>query len=255
MNKRLNYKKKSEAFSTETYDELNATIYYKPDEKILSVKLTNTTKIKELFTSDDFKESLIYLFTYRVDIDSKRKIISYLEDNYNKPDNEIYNALYTFSFVYLPENDLIMNIGTTFEKLHLKLNKDNILTVLPVFLTQVVLNASEKFDDTQYQLITIDRCLHFIQQEQLNIIFDEITRIIKKGGLVIISEYDVNPLIRNETNILDILYAYYYNNTNLMNFNTIKYWSRYLLDRGFTIIKTEKSDDIFKITNVVFTKT
>lgn len=271
-------------YSNESYKELNAIIYYKPNETISSIRISSTYKIKELYLSDDFKEHLMHLFTYRISdeiiID---KVKEYITLNYDKSDIDIYMTLrvvihndvdiyshildlpnldkYTLDLQEDGNNDKLQHLNLCYpdSRKSVYLNKLSELYIMDSKIFEISSIDAPKFEyeSKSFDAITIYLCLHHVPVEHLNTLFDEVTRVLSDSGQLIITEYDMNPLIRNNTNLLDVLYSYYNINTKSItvgNYNTINYWNNFLLDRNFTLINSKKNDDIFNIKTVIFVK-
>lgn len=234
--------------------ELNAKIYYKPDEKVLALKEDKNTsyKIKELYSDKFYKERLLRLFKSIITSEFiKIKVEEYLTTNYNKSDTTIYNDLYLMT----KSNIIASNVlDADIEKyidlslLNISVNKcldigcKDIGKYFNLGYTDsvnIVSNDILSFKSNTFDLVNALMVLHHVLPEKLDIVLDEITRVIKKGGILLLGEYTLNPLIRLNTHLLDIMHFYYDTisgilpDKSIMNYNMESYWNRKLTMRGF----------------------
>ena len=89
--------------------------------------------------------------------------------------------------------------------------------------------------------------LHHVEKNNLEYLLDEISRIIKPGGILIIREHDTDITDLLNINLLDVLHSYHDTVLNpsldhrwtdnfkieANNYNSERYWSEALLKRAF----------------------
>lgn len=247
---------KTGKFSDEHCDYLNAKIYFKSDDKVSSIILNKSYKIKELYEDCDFKQKIIYLLTFKVNtLLFTKKVTEYMENNYFKSDAEIYEDLQlmndvnnmndckndiTIDFKNSIKSYINVDVLDTMKYLDLGtfLDLEKPLSDLEKDIKEIINKdtMSEEFD-----FVTILMGLHLINSGNLGTLLDFVYRIIKKGGILIIKDHDMNPLIKLNTHLLDILYLFYRKSKNAKldyqrNYNTKYYWDKKILNKGFKYI-------------------
>lgn len=227
------------SFLTEFNKELDIKIFYKTEQHVSAINLKddNSYKIKELYTDQFFKEKLMYIFTSKVQsLFCKKTIEDYLHNNYDKPDKEIYNALREYTVIKEDRDEKQVSVQ---KHLNIVCYSEEITDIGQYFL----LTPNKKvlpYESNTFDLIMAFTVLHHIQPENLDFVLDEITRVMNTGGILTIEEYMINPLIRLNTHLLDVLHSYYdmINNrekiwTSVNNYNTESYWVKKIIEKGF----------------------
>ena len=91
--------------------------------------------------------------------------------------------------------------------------------------------------------------LHHVLPENLHNILDEISRIIKPGGLLIIREHNIGDN-RLDRYLIDVLHEYHdivlnpkeenkwvgEENKEINNYNTEEYWAKKIIERNFEYV-------------------
>lgn len=241
-------------------------------------------KIKELLADECYKHATIKLFISKISTPSvKINIADYLSKNCNKSDIEIYTGLQRIiqKNIKIDSNrgeNRIKNI-----KQYIDLKEYNVTNYLDVGcfdgkITKAIgqyfalmpenihgadikdyrgENAEEftfakydrvlPYDSDKFDLITILMVLHHIKPIDLDTLLAEIARVTKKNGILIMREHTLNPLIKLNTHLLDVLHAYYdfvlnpdldkrwTNNVDkeINNYQTDVYWTKKLAENGF----------------------
>jgi SAM-dependent methyltransferase len=283
-------------FSMEKCPILNSKVYFNLEKKIESLKISASYKIRELYEDKEYENKLKFLFTYKLTSELlKNNISKFLDENYTKSDTEIYinlqkmiqkddikyildkGANYIINLkncidldnidnhqkitCYLDfgcsDLEMITAIGENFKldnSTHYIIQSD-ILALIPPTIPY----NSEYFD-----LITIMMTLHHIDKKNLDHILDEIYRIMKPNGILIIREHDINPLIRLETHMMDVLHSFHeilnqktIEENPILNYNTKEYWSNALIKRGFRVSEkniNNSSKNAFNNYNIAYEK-
>lgn len=289
----MTYVKKPNKFTKEYNKTLNASIYYIPDTKISSIQAyyQTDTKIKELYEDEKYRSGLIYIFTYKIETSFVKKYIeTFLEKNYNNTDINIYNELRPV----ISKQDIKQNIGrdrisNIKSYIDLDFKPTNYLDVgcfkgditkafgefygldadhvHGVDIKDYADNSQQTdftfalfdFDDLlpyesdTFDFITILMVLHHVDDQPK--LLNEIARVMKKGGILVVREHNLNPLIRLNTHLLDVLHSYYDlvlnpslderwttdSKKEINNYQSIEYYDTELVKRGFSELKNKEN--------------
>jgi SAM-dependent methyltransferase len=269
-------------YSTEFNKLLNAKIYFKPNDVVNKIEINLNYKIKELYLS--YKNKLIFLLTYKLTEFASKKVIEYIDNNFNKSDDAIYSELKQL----ISRDDLVsgdrgdarifgikkyLDLDSLAPSKYLDIGcfkgdiTNSIVSYFNIpkdcaygvdiknydadnknFTFMLYDKRNLPFDNGYFDLITVFMCLHHIEPKNLNILLSDISRVMKPGGTLIIREHGLNPLIKLNTHLLDVLHEYYdkvlepsldlkwTNNfgKEINNYNTIQYWVELLSKYGFT---------------------
>lgn len=286
--------KKHIQFSIENCKSLDARVYFKPDNTIKSVKLNKSYKISELYDDPDFRQHLIFLFVYKLYPSHISIVNDYLDNNHTKSDIEIYTEIRDIILnkikpvadkgynriqnikKHIDLSELVveqyLDIGCFDGEItkaignHFKLPSHKIFGLdikeYPCNMDNgFIFNTYDKknlpYDDNSFDLISILMVLHHVQPEDLDPLLNDISRVMKSGGVLIVREHDINPLLRLSTHLIDVLHSFHDIVLNpsldqrwtdnfekeINNYNTEEYWSSKLLERGF---ECKSSNKIYK---------
>jgi ubiquinone/menaquinone biosynthesis C-methylase UbiE len=261
-------------FKVEQCSDLDCAVYYKPLQKVAKISLRNN-KIRTLYTGS-YRNKLIHLFTYKIqNSETKKEIIDYINLNNNLKDKEIYDSLihilagydisednqrgeYRINTIsryinnwnnanpsfYLDigcfQGDITKAIGS-----HFKLNKFQIHGIdikqyvnTDEFIYTVYDGKYIPYNNESFDLITCFMVLHHVPTNNINILINEIFRVMKPGGLLLLREHNAHA---NDYFLLDVLHEYYdyvLNSSHTWEeskgyYNSAEYWAEKLISAGF----------------------
>lgn len=267
-NKTTKFKKESDQFSIENCKILNAKIYFKPDKKVNDVIIRdNTFKIKELYEDENYHDKLVFLMTYRLSASIKSKILQLLQNEYKKSDFDIFMHIYDLIHhddIIIKDNSFNLSDVAITDCLDIHHNNithiKNCTNLAHFNIHDFIKNVELPYKSNSFNLIVLIKTLHHIQNDNIDSILLEIKRIIKPHGILIIKEYNINPLIQLETHLLDtfheleeivlsnkILAVPLRNSAKkeVINYNTESFWNSKIIDCGFIESKKELYDNPF----------
>jgi hypothetical protein len=82
---------KKQTYINEINKTLNSKIYYIPESKVMAINISKNYKVKTQYLSN--KEALLNIIINTTPLLYK-KISIFLDDNYHKPDLEIFESMY-----------------------------------------------------------------------------------------------------------------------------------------------------------------
>lgn len=286
-------------YLTEYSKDLGSTVYYIEEDHIKYIDLKSNYKIRELYSSDEYKPKIIKLLTYKFDKEISTAILKCLDENYNKTDMEIYNILHGLN---LSQHMRIVNRGSArIKKIEQFINLETISptnyldvgcftgditsaisrlfkldcsdafgidiknyiksSVSPKFTFKEYNGLNIPFTDNSFDLITIFMVLHHVSDNNIELFVSDVARVLKPGGVIIIREHGLNPLIQNNTYLLDVVHSYYDNvlsdkqkwnglfDIEINNYNTIPYWIKQF--NKYDIVLDESNKNLDVISNIV----
>lgn len=255
-------------FDSEFCRELNVKVYYKPDKTVNSIKPdydihneNNLCKISELYKDELYKKKLVKLFLLRIRSKNIKKAVEDCLNLYHKnPDNIIYSKLreviHNLELNPFEPNVYDINnlLDRTFKKCLDISSNTEMVSVLESYkcknrikLDMPTLGFSDQYKSQSFSLVSLTMVLHHISVDYLDTFLTEINRIMEIGGILVMQEYTLNPLIRLNTHLLDIIHEYNHMVNYLTtpktfekevnNYNTDIYWTKKMNEHGFEIYK------------------
>lgn len=227
-------------YKTEYCNEIKSTIYYKPVEAVLNIS-RNSTKIKTLLSSN-YRKQLFHLFTYKInDAKYQRKILAYLEDNAHSKDKVIYDGLrsilsnfkldidrgeYRINTLnkyinnwqdikptfYLDigcfHGDITKTIGKYFNLNKYQTHGIDIKQYIDTdeFIYTVYDGMHIPYNKESFDLITCFMVLHHVPPSNLDVLLNEIFRVMQPGGILLLREHNATE---QDYYLLDVLHEYY----------------------------------------------
>ncbi|MGL5934895.1 MAG: class I SAM-dependent methyltransferase [Cetobacterium sp.] len=287
-------------YSNEYHRILDSTFYFIADDDVKNIDIKSNYKIRDLYSSDEYRPKLLKLFTYKFDKTISSKIVKCISANYTKMDFEIYTCLRELELQnFLKDTDRgllrlkkiaqfinLENINPTsyldigcfngditnsiVDKF--KLTKDNAFGVdiknyikdldSNMFIFEEYNGINIPFIGERFDLITMFMVLHHISENNLELFLKEVYRVLKPGGIVIIREHGLNPMIHHNTHLLDIMHDYYDNilssnevkwkglfDIEINNYNTAQYWVNQFKKAELYLDDSNKKPEV--VTNVV----
>lgn len=258
--------------TVENIQYLGAKLYYKPDKKVMSINTKTSYKIRSLYNEKNYYEKLIYVLTNKFKVgddginEIKIAINDYLKNNFYKSDEEIFNGISKVLdrgyLIYIDISNAfdnymkrlvlpfghvchfgissIQNINENFVKYYKdhriivhNFTSNNIYNAAPYSIDDELLNNMNKYEENTYNLAILSMTLSYIPSNRLDVFLTLLAKIMTPEGLLIVQEYDLNPLVKQNTDLLDLVDWGAKNTTSTKNYNTFVYWTEQLAKYGF----------------------